>query len=45
MGGFDHLYKIFVDLSNQEILTLDLFNKNVLSFILKIFQNYLVAAF
>jgi len=37
MGGFDHLYKIFVDLSKQDILSLDIFNKNILSFILRIF--------
>ena len=45
MGGFDHLYKIFLDLSTKNLLDLDIFNKNVLSFILNIFENYLVAVF
>ena len=45
MGGFDHLYKIFVDLIKLDLLKLDIFNKHVLSLILKIFETFLVAAF
>ena len=43
-GGFDHLFTIFKEYSNKDHLTLDLFDKNILSFILKILKNYLMAA-
>lgn len=45
MGGFDHLNKIFTDLTKQNLINLDIFSKHVLSLILKIFETYLVAAF
>lgn len=43
-GGFDHLFTIFKEYSNKDHLTLDLFDKNILSFILKILKNYLMGA-
>ena len=43
-GGFDHLFTIFKQYSNKDHLTLDLFDKNILSFVLKILKNYLMAA-
>lgn len=46
LGGFDHLFKRFHSLiSQKDILGMDTFHKFILSFILKIFKNYLVAAF
>lgn len=43
-GGFEHLLNIFKEFTSKDHLTLDLFDKSILSFILKIFRNYLMAA-
>ncbi|EAR94410.2 ubiquitin carboxy-terminal hydrolase (macronuclear) [Tetrahymena thermophila SB210] len=46
LGGFDHLFKRFNQLiTKKDILNIDTFQKYILSFILKIFKNYIVAAF
>lgn len=44
-GGFDHLFKIFNLFSRKDHATLTLFEKNIISFILKILKNYLTATF
>lgn len=43
-GGFDQLFNIFKEYSNKDHLSFDLFDKNILSFVLKILKNYLMAA-
>ena len=44
-GGFDHLFKIFNKFSRKNPGSLSLFDKNIVSFILKILKNYLAATF
>jgi len=44
-GGFDHLFKIFNQYVEKDHSSLNVFDKNILSFILKILKNYLVATF
>ena len=44
-GGFEHLFKIFNKFTQKETVLLSIFDKNILSFILKILKNYLTAAF
>lgn len=43
-GGFEHLLNIFKEFTSKDHSSLDLFDKSILSFILKIFRNYLMAA-
>ncbi|KRW99755.1 Armadillo-type fold [Pseudocohnilembus persalinus] len=45
LGGFDHLIQIFNKLESKNIAEQDLFNKSVISLVLKIFQNYLLPTF
>jgi len=44
-GGFDHLFRIFNLFSRKDHATLNLFEKNIISFVLKILKNYLTATF
>jgi ubiquitin carboxyl-terminal hydrolase 34 len=44
-GGFDHLFKIFNHYVLKDHSKLSVFDKNIMSFILKILKNYLVATF
>jgi len=44
-GGFDHLFKIFNHFALKDHKTLSIFDKNILSFILKIMKDYLTAVF
>ena len=44
-GGFDHLFKVFMQTAKKETLLTNIFDKNILSFILKILRNYLAATF
>jgi len=44
-GGFDHLFKIFNHYALKDHKTLNVFDKNILSFILKILKDYLAATF
>ena len=44
-GGFDYLFKIFHNYSERDHKSLGIFDKNILSFILKILSNYLAATF
>ena len=44
-GGFEHLFQIFNGFVKKDTLSLSIFDKNVLSFILKILKNYLTATF
>jgi len=44
-GGFDHLFKIFNIFARKDHSTFSIFDKNILSFILKILKNYLTATF
>ena len=44
-GGFEHLFKIFNIFAKKDSTKLNIFDKNVLSFILKILKNYLSATF
>jgi len=44
-GGFDHLFKIFNKYANKDHKNLTIFEKNIMSFVLKILKNYLAATF
>ena len=44
-GGFEHLFQIFNQTTKKGTSSLSIFDKNVLSFILKILKNYLTATF
>jgi hypothetical protein len=44
-GGFDHLFKIFNSFAKNPQSTTSVFEKNIISFILKIMKNYLTATF
>jgi hypothetical protein len=44
-GGFDHLFQIFNQYGNKDHKSLSMFEKNILSFVLKILKNYLTATF
>ncbi|KAL4498387.1 hypothetical protein ABPG72_013193 [Tetrahymena utriculariae] len=44
-GGFDQLFKVFIQYSQQDYSKLTINTKNILSFILRIMKNYLTAVF
>ena len=44
-GGFDHLFKIFIDFKEKNYHEYTLFDKMIMSFILKMFLTYLTASF
>ncbi|KAL4448730.1 hypothetical protein ABPG74_012819 [Tetrahymena malaccensis] len=44
-GGFDQLFKVFIQYSQQDYSKLAINTKNILSFILRIMKNYLTAVF
>ena len=44
-GGFDHLFKIFNEFSKKHLSSLTLADKNILSIILLILKNYIMAIF
>ena len=44
-GGFEHLFRIFNKFTKKETVLLSIFDKHILSFILKILKNYLTATF
>ena len=44
-GGFEHLFQIFNKFTQKDTTSLSIFDKNILSFILKILKNYLTATF